>query len=87
MTVRISKELDSGVTVIRVEGRLESNDVATLDAECREVTGPAALELSKLRSTDTDGVRALRKVISLGIEVRGASKYIELLLKQDGNEK
>ena len=43
--------------------------------------GRLVLELSNLQSADKVGVDVLLELISLGVQIRGASPYIELLLK------
>lgn len=43
--------------------------------------GSAILDLSNLSSADPAGVEVLLELVSLGTQIRGASPYIELLLK------
>lgn len=87
MTVRITKRLDLGVTILHVAGWLRSEDVGVLCAEYRGLNGPVALELSQLRSADAAGVATILEIASLGAELRGASTYIDLLLSQRGQAK
>jgi ABC-type transporter Mla MlaB component len=84
MTVRITKRLDLGVTVLDVAGWLRSEDASALSAEYHGLNGPVALELSQLRSADATGVATLLEIASLGTELRGTSTYIDLLLSQRG---
>jgi ABC-type transporter Mla MlaB component len=86
MTVRITKNVDSGITVLHVDGWLRSEDVSALNSEYRELTGPVALELSQLQSADATGVAALLEIASLGAELRGVSGYVKLLLSQRGRD-
>ena len=81
MTIRIKTTSDTYGTVLKVDGRLRSEDVDELANSFRSVQGATALDLSELLSADRAGVEILRELISLGAEVRGASQYIELLLK------
>ena len=83
MTIRISRKIDSGTIVLHVAGQLMSQDIAVLSKELQDIVGPRALELSELKSSDPGGVAMLREIASLGAELRGASPYIELLLKQE----
>ena len=84
MTVRITKEIESGTTILRVDGQLRSEDVGALNNEYGELTGPVALELSQLQSADAAGVAALLEIAALGAELRGVSGYVKLLLSQSG---
>lgn len=81
MAIRITKTIDAHKTVLKVDGRLRSEDVDELTRVYRSVDGATALDLSELQMADRLGVQILRELVSLGTEVRGASPYIELLLK------
>ena len=83
MTVRITKVVDSGVSVLHIDGWLWEQDVSALTNEYRKLTGPVALDLSQLQSADETGVAALQQIASLGAELRGVSGYVKLLLSQD----
>lgn len=82
MSVRITKSVDSETTVLSVAGRLVSEDVGELKTEFQGIKGPVALNLSDLQSSDPSGTAILLEIASLGAELRGASPYIELLLKR-----
>ncbi len=82
MSIRITKTADAHETVLRIDGRLHSENVAELTREFQGIDGPVALDLSELQSSDPDGVAMLLEIGSLGAELRGASPYIELLLKR-----
>jgi ABC-type transporter Mla MlaB component len=81
VTIRITKTVDDRQTVLKVDGRLKADDVEELSRAYQSVQGAPALDLSELQSADRDGVAILRELVSLGAEVRGASPYIELLLR------
>ena len=81
MPIRVKKTSGDNETVLKIDGRLMSEDVDELAQVFRSVEGARALDLSDLLSADRPGVAILRELISLGAEVRGASPYIELLLK------
>lgn len=81
MPVRIEKTSAGNETILKVDGRLVSEDVGELARAFRSVEGTTTLDLSDLLSADRPGVEILQEIISLGAEVRGASPYIELLLK------
>ena len=81
MSIRITRTSDACGTVLQVDGELCSENVAELTKEHRSVEGPVILDLSNLPSADPAGVEVLLELVSLGTQIRGASPYIELLLK------
>ncbi len=80
MTIRVSTEAGGNVTTIRIEGKLTSSSVPDVRAACESANPPLRLDLSGLRSADSDGVRALLSLSEKGAELRGASPYIYQLL-------
>ena len=82
MSIRITRTTEARKTVLRVDGQLTCEDVEELAREYRSVQGSLALELTDLRSADPAGVAVLQDLVGLGAEIRGASPYIELLLKR-----
>jgi len=81
MSIRVETTSDTYGTVLKVDGRLTSEDVDELARAFRSAQTTTALDLSDLQSADPAGLELLREIIALGAEVRGASPYIELLLK------
>ncbi len=57
VTIRVSSATDRTTTTIRVEGRLAGADLPDLRAVCESANAPWRLDLSGLRSADTDGIR------------------------------
>ncbi len=82
MTVRITKTTLGAQTVLRIDGRLRSDDIEELFGAFRSAPSPPILDLSNLQSADREGVGALRGLIALGAGVSGASPFIELLLQK-----
>ena len=80
MTIRVSTETDETATTIRIEGRLTSADLPDVKATCESAKPPLRLDLSGLRSADTDGIRALLSLSETGAELHDASPYIRQLL-------
>ena len=83
MSIRIARTSNSDATVLRIAGRLRVEDVAELAAQCDPLDGPLVLDLSELQSADPAGVVKLAELVERGAQVRGASKYVELLLKRE----
>jgi anti-anti-sigma regulatory factor len=80
LTIRISTEAAKTVTTIRIEGQLTSTSVPDVRAACESVDPPLRLDLSGLRSADSDGIRALRSLAEAGAELHGANPYVRQLL-------
>lgn len=90
MVVRITKTADVDMTVLRVDGRLHSRNVAGLKNEYRSIDGPVILDLSDLRFADATAIGVLRDIAATGVRIQGASPYIKLRLMEgasglDGN--
>jgi len=81
VAIRITTICEAHQNVFRVDGQLSVEDVDELTRECRSSQAPTVLELSNLRSADSAGVKCLQELISHGVEIRGASPYIDLLLQ------
>ena len=82
MSVRIVREVESGTTVLGIAGWLSGEHSRDLEREYGKAVGPVVLELSQLRSSDQSGVTKLLDLASRGAEIRGASGYVDLLLKR-----
>jgi hypothetical protein len=86
MSIRVSTGVELDKTVVHVSGWLRSEDVGELNREFRATIDPAVLELSQLQSADPEGAKAISALASRGVEIRGASGYIGLLLQRHSNE-
>ncbi len=86
MTIRVSSEAGETVTTIRIEGQLTSASVPDVRAACESANPPLRLDLSGLRSVDSDAIRALRSLSEAGAELKGASPYINRLLLEGGRK-
>ena len=82
MSIRITRTSEPHETVLHIAGRLMPEDVGELTKESQGIDGPVSLDLAGLQSADPHGVATLLEIASLGAELRGASSYIELLLKR-----
>ncbi len=80
MAFRVSTEAGDTVTTIRIEGELTSASVPDVRAACGSANPPLRLDLSGLRSADSDGIRALQSLSEAGAELHGANPYINQLL-------
>ena len=59
--------------------------VPELEKECQSVDGPLVLDLSQFLAADRTGIEAIRDLVSKGAELRGASRYVQLLLDDKGS--
>ena len=80
MNIRVERFSEEQRTVLRIAGRLQSADVSELDKETQSVEGPLTLDLSELMSADNAGIERLRELQAQGAEMRGASRYMQMLL-------
>jgi len=83
---RIDIESEGSVTVVRIIGRLSNTAVKKLIEACDQVKGAIVMDLSDLRSADTSGISAIQRLSEKGAEIRGASPFIHLLLKDVSRE-
>lgn len=81
MTLRISTTSEAGQTIIKIDGRLQEGDMAEVSRVLGDATGPTALDLTDLQSVDRAAANLLRDIIAMGVELRAASPYVDLLLR------
>jgi hypothetical protein len=81
MTLRISDHRADGSTVVRVEGRLEGEGVADLEAICSGACGALHLDRGALLNVDDAGLDLLRTLIASGATLTRVSPYIRLLIE------
>lgn len=66
--------------MLHVAGRLLSVGLPERDKETSSVTGRLQLDLSELMSADESGIKKLRELAFSGVELDGASPYVQMLL-------
>ena len=69
-------------TVLRPEGRLESEGVAELERVARSSERPLSIDLSQLYSADEAGIAMLQEIAAEGAELVGARPLIEYRLNE-----
>ena len=82
MSIRVTTRLDAGRTVVHIAGRFDAGDLDELAKLISADHVPRVVDLSELQSADAEGARMLRELVSSGSQIRGASPYIEMLLKE-----
>ena len=83
MTVRIDTTWERSKPIVNVSGCLEDSGVQELMRACQLIEGEFVLDLTGVRSADPKGIDAIRKLVSGGAKLRGASPFIRLLLEPD----
>jgi anti-anti-sigma regulatory factor len=78
--IRIDIKSEGAETVVRIAGRLSGAAVPLFRKACDPIEGAFVLDLSNLLSADAAGIEVIRKVGETGVEVRGASPFVRLLL-------
>ena len=87
MDVRIDFISNGLKTIIRIAGRLSSTAVEHLENACDPGEKPAVIDLSNLLFADDDGINAIRAIADKGVQVRGASPFVQLLLDNASRRK
>jgi len=82
VTLRITTNTTTTLTVVRVDGRLRSAGVSELERVCQGIEGPFSLDLSHLLLADADGIKAIKRAAREGARLTGVSSYIALLLER-----
>jgi len=78
--LRIDVNTKDFVVVLELSGRLAESTVTQLTVVCEPIEGKFVLDLSKLRFADDAGVEVIRMFREKGVEIRGASSFIRLLI-------
>ena len=80
MSVRIETTSEDSKTIVSVAGRLAGSATSEFLRACREIEGEFEVDLTALRSVDSEGIEAIRNLVRGGRELRGVSTFIRLLL-------
>jgi hypothetical protein len=85
MPIRVTTIAQASGTFVKVAGWFKAEDVEEFVHLLEQLDGDTVLELSELQSADRAGVEVLRELIASGVQLRGASPYVDLLLKAEPN--
>jgi hypothetical protein len=80
MTLRVDTVAEASTTVVRVAGRLEGEGMLELLKTCDSIEGGFVLDLSGLRSADSEGIAAIRELADGGRKLSGVTPFIRFLL-------
>ncbi len=87
MAFRIDHIRSDDKTVVNLAGRLTGPAVAQLKRACEPVEGLLVVDLSSLMYADDNGIEALQAIVGKGAKIRGASPFVDLLLKGAEHER
>jgi anti-anti-sigma regulatory factor len=87
LTIRVTTQVGQAATTIRIEGKLTRADLRDVQAACDSANVPLVLDLSGLKSADTDGIQALCSLSETRAKLEGASPYIRQLLFEIGRSR
>jgi anti-anti-sigma regulatory factor len=79
--VRIDTTLEDSKTIVSVAGRLAGLGVCEFLKICNSVEDELVLDLTGVRSADSEGISAIRELACKGAKLRGVSPFIRLLLE------
>jgi anti-anti-sigma regulatory factor len=80
MDIRIDIISEGSETVVSIAGRLSGTAVAQLKKACDQIEDPFVIDLSSLLLIDEEGVNAIQALVDKGVQVKGASPFVQLLL-------
>lgn len=84
--IRVTSRRSEGKSIIQIDGALRSEFLEELADTISSMEPPIVLDLSNLRSVDSESTEALVRMAKEAAEVIGASPYIRLLLERYGLE-
>lgn len=76
MTLRIDKVSDGRLAILRLSGRLESQQLGELKAYMKGITESVTIDLSQVKLVDRDAVCFLAACEAAGVELSQCSPYI-----------
>ena len=80
MNIRIDIKSEGPETFACIAGRLCGASVAELTKACEQIENPFVIDLSDLLFADDAGINAIQTLAERGVQVRGASPFVQLLL-------
>ena len=80
MDIRIDFNSYGSDTFVHIAGRLCGSAVAQLKEVCDPIEDLLVIDLSSLLFVDDEGIIALRAIADKGVQVQGASPFVQLLL-------
>ena len=80
MTLRVDTLSEASMTVVSVAGRLEGEGMRAFLKTCDSIEGEFVLDLSGLRSADSEGIETIQQMVIRGQKLRCVSPFIRFLL-------
>ena len=82
--IRVTSRRAENKTIVQIDGELRSDFVEELGRFASGVEPPVTLDLSDLRSMDSESADSFAKIAKDVAEIIGASPFIRLLLERHG---
>ena len=86
MTLRIDKALEGPTPVLRLSGRMQSDNLDDLKAELAACGWTAVLDLDEVTLLDVEVVRLLESLERRGIELRNCPPYVRAWIARERAE-
>ncbi len=86
VTLRVGVIDDAGPRTVALHGRLDVESLAAFAGIAAGLSPGARCDLAELKSADDVGVVVLSQLRNRGVELVGASPYLELLLQHAREE-
>lgn len=83
LTLRIDRTVEATGSVLRLSGRLRTENLRDLEEEVAAGTWPAALDLDQVTLVDVEAVRLLESLERRGIELRSCAPYIRAWIARE----
>jgi anti-anti-sigma regulatory factor len=80
MAIRIDIKTEESEVVVCLAGRLFGDEATQLRNVCEPIEGVFVLDLSHLLYANDAGIEVIRAIGEQGMEIRGASPFIQLLI-------
>jgi ABC-type transporter Mla MlaB component len=82
MVLRATTDNEHGTPVVALHGRLDTESLAAFAGIAEELVAGMRCDLTHLKSADDVGLALLVQLGDRGVEMVGASPYLEICLEQ-----
>ncbi len=81
MPIRVETISGASGTLVKIDGWFRAEDIDDFVRLCEQLDRLVAMDLTDLQSVDREAIGVFRELDALGVELRAASPYVNLLLK------
>ena len=83
MTLRLTTTQDAHGSLIKADGRLDTEVLQEFLSVCEGAPGPLRLDLSELLGADTAGITSLKGLRDSGVELVHVRPFLKMLIERD----